>query len=303
MHPARRVEIRGSVRTICGMYKTLSAGAINVTVKSLAEGLAAAKTGGFEGLEVNAAEIADLVDQQGAAAVKQMFADAGICPAAFGLPVDWRTTEENWQRDLGKLPRLAKAAASIGTTRTATWIMPCSNERELAENRKFHVERFKPIASTLGEHGISVGLEFIGPKTLRDSQKFPFIYKMFDMLEMARDIGPNAGLLLDCWHWYTSGSTVEELKKLKASDVVYVHVNDAPAGVPVDSQVDQVRMLPAETGVIDIAGFLKALKAIGYDGPVTPEPFRKSLTELPSDEARLKLVGAAMNKIFALGGI
>src|SRR5256885_1922293 len=115
------------------MFKTLSPGAINVTAKNLAEGLAAAKIGGYQGLEFSAAEIADLVDQQGAAAVKKTFADAGVRPALFGLPVDWRTTEENWKRDLAKLGRLAKAAAAIGVARTATWIMPCSNERPFAE--------------------------------------------------------------------------------------------------------------------------------------------------------------------------
>ena len=63
------------------------------------------------------------------------------------------------------------------------------------------------------------------------------------------------------------------LKALTPAQVVYVHVNDAPAGVPIDEQMDGVRALPGETGVIDIAGFLKALQGIGYDGPVTPEPF------------------------------
>jgi len=285
------------------MFKTLSPGAINVTTKNLSEGLTAAKIGGFTGLEVGIPEIADLVDTRGATEVKKLFTDAHIKPAAFGLPVDWRTTEENWKRDLAKLDRYAKSAAAVGISRTFTWIMPCSNDRALAENRKFHIERFKPITQTLAEHGISVGLEFIGPKTLRDSQKHPFIYKMFDMLEMAKEIGPNTGLLLDCWHWYTSGGTVDEIRKLKAADVVYVHVNDAPAGVHVDKQMDNVRLLPGESGVIDIVGFLRALKAIGYDGPVTPEPFKKSLSELPNDQARLKTVGAAMDKIFDAAAI
>ena len=285
------------------MFKTLCAGAINVSTKTLEEGLAAARIGGFQGLEISAAEIADRVDQHGAAAVKKTFVDAGIRPAAFGLPVDWRTTEENWKRDLARLARHAKAAAAIGVSRTFTWIMPCSNDRPFAENRKFHVDRFKPIAQTLADHGVSVGLEFIGPKTLRDSQKFPFIHKMKDMLDMASDIGPNVGVLLDCWHWYTSGGTIDDIKKLKPQQVVYVHVNDAPAGVAIDQQIDNVRLLPGESGVIDIAGFLKTLKQIGYDGPVTPEPFKKELTELTSDEARLKVVGAAMEKIFKLAGI
>src|SRR4051812_45955333 len=135
------------------MFKTLSPGAINVTTKNLSEGLAAAKVGRFDGLEVDIAEIADLVDQEGAGAVKKMLAEADIRPAAFGLPVEWRTTEENWKRDLAKLDRYARAAAAIGISRTFTWIMPCSNDRPMAENRKFHVDRFKPIAQTLDEHG------------------------------------------------------------------------------------------------------------------------------------------------------
>ena len=84
---------------------------------------------------------------------------------------------------------------------------------------------------------------------------------------------------------------------------MYVHVNDAPAGVPVEEQLDNVRALPGETGVIDIAGFLQSLQAIGYDGPVVPEPFKKELADLPSDDARLETVGAAMDRIFRQAGI
>jgi sugar phosphate isomerase/epimerase len=281
------------------MYKTLSPGAIGVKAETIEAGLAAATLGGFGGLEVPATQIADAIDQRGVDAVKKQFAESRIRSAAFGLPTDWRSSEANWRRDLELLPRLAKSAAAIGITRTFTWIMPCSNDRPMAENRAFHVERFKPISKTLGEHGISLGLEFIGPKTLRDSQKYPFIYKMGDMLAMARDIGPNVGVLLDCWHWYTSGGTLDELKALKPEQVVYVHVNDAPRGVEIDQQLDNVRDLPGATGVIDITGFLQALQQIGYAGPITPEPFKKELGDLPNDQARLTKVGAAMNDIFA----
>ena len=73
----------------------------------------------------------------------------------------------------------------------------------------------------------------------------------------------------------------------------------APAGIATDDQRDNVRDLPGATGVIDIAGFLQALEAIGYDGPVTPEPFKKELSELPSDADRLRTVGETMRNIFA----
>ena len=93
-----------------------------------------------------------------------------------------------------------------------------------------------------------------------------------------------------------------ELQKLRKEDVVYVHVNDAPSGVPVDEQIDWKRRLPGETGVIDIAGFLKALKHIGYDGPVTPEPFDENLRKNLTNEAVQK-VGKALDKVWRQAGI
>ena len=281
------------------MYKALSPGAIGVRTANLEEAIAAAKTGGFEGVEYSAHEIADRVERQGAAGVLALFSKAGIHPAAFGLPTDWRGSEENWKQGLLELPRLAKAAQAVGGARTMTWIMPCSNERAFDFNYRFHVERFKPIARILADNDCLLGLEFIGPKTLRDSQKYPFVHTMEAMLRMAHDIGPNVGLLLDCWHWHTSHGTVEELRRLTPPQIAYVHVNDAPAGVDTDQQVDSVRDLPGATGVIDTAEFLKALQAIGYKGPVTPEPFQKELAALPDDTARLQTVGAAMTRIFS----
>jgi sugar phosphate isomerase/epimerase len=285
------------------MYTCLSPHAINVQANDLDQAIAAARIGGFEGLEIPAAHVADLIDQSGADAVRKKFADARIRPAAFGLPVEWRKDDDRWKTDLAKLPRLAKAAQLLGVKRTATWVLPMSNERELEENLRFHIDRFKPIAKILSDHDIRLGLEFIGPKTLRDSQKFPFIYRMFDMLHLGRKIGPNVGLLVDVWHLYTSRGTLDDLRKLKAEDVVYVHVNDAPKNIAIDDQLDNIRDLPGATSVIDIAGFLRTLKEIGYDGPVTPEPFKKELKDLPSDEARLRMVGKAMEEIFAKAGL
>ena len=285
------------------MFKTLSTGAIGCNPGDLNAALALAQLGGFKGLEIHAPAIADQIDRDGADAVRKRFTDARIRPAAFGLPVDWRSTEDNWRRGLDQLPRCAKAAADLGIQRCATWVMPCSNERTLEENIPFHIERFKPIADILARHHIRLGLEFIGPKTLRESQKHPFIHTMSDMLDLGQKIGPNVGLLLDSFHWYTSHATLDDIRALRAEQVVYVHVNDAAAGVEIDQQIDNIRDLPGATGVIDITGFLQALKQIGYDGPVTPEPFKKELKDLPDDGARVKQVGAAMDGIFAKAGL
>jgi sugar phosphate isomerase/epimerase len=285
------------------MYTALSAGAIGVHAGDLQNAIRLAAQHGFGGVEFNPSEVATLIDQHGVAYVKDLFAAANVRPAGFGLPTDWRGTEEKWRAELTALPRMAKAAAAIGCARTATWIMPCSNDRDWEENLAFHVERFLPIARVLAHEGVHLGLEFIGPKTLRESQKYPFVHTMAQMLDMAEQIGPNVGLLLDCWHWHTSYGTVDELHNLTAEQVVYVHVNDAPAGVPTDEQVDSVRALPGETGVIDIIGFLQALQTLGYDGPVVAEPFSKVLPTLPSDAERLQTVSTALDTILQKAGL
>jgi sugar phosphate isomerase/epimerase len=285
------------------MYKALFPWAVGLQASSLEQAIALAAKGRFRGVEFNAAEIAGLVEKRGVSYVTDQFSAVSVLPAAFGLPTDWRTSDESWRQGLEALPAQAKAAAQIGCIRTMTWIMPGDNSRTLEENRRFHIERFRPIAAILAAEGIRLGLEFIGPKTLRDSFKYPFIHTMEDMLAMGAEIGPNVGLLLDAWHWYTSHGTLEDLGRLKADEVVYVHVNDAPEGIPIDEQKDDRRALPGETGVIDIAGFLQTLHRIGYDGPVTAEPFKKELKDLPSDEARLSVVGASMDRIFQLAGL
>lgn len=285
------------------MYKAVSPGAIGVRPRDLNDAIVGARQAGFAGLEFNAVEVANLIDQHGVDHVRALFDAAGLRPAGFGLPTDWRGAEEKWRGNLAELPRLVQAAAAIGATRTTTWIMPCSNDRPFDENRAFHVERFTPIAQILADHGISLGLEFIGPKTLRDSQQYPFIHTMEEMLAMGAEIGPNVGLLLDAFHWYTSGSTVEALRLLRPEQVVYVHVNDAQAGRMPDEQIDNQRALPGETGVIDIAGFLQSLQQIGYDGPVVAEPFKPELNDLPSDEARLETISRSLDAIFKQAGI
>lgn len=77
--------------------------------------------------------------------------------------------------------------------------------------------------------------------------------------------------------------------------MVYLDVNDAPDGIPVDEQIDTVRRLRGETGVIDITGSLKALKESGYDGSATPEPFKKKLKEMPIQKA-VEKAGEALEK-------
>jgi sugar phosphate isomerase/epimerase len=126
------------------------------------------------------------------------------------------------------------------------------------------------------------------------------------MMKLAHDIGTgNVGLLLDAWHLFTSGGTLQDLDKITADDIVTVHVNDAPAGIPFDELADTVRCLPLETGVLDLVGFMRKLENLGYDGPVTTEPFNQRINTLAVEDpaAAARAVSEAMDQLWLASGL
>jgi sugar phosphate isomerase/epimerase len=284
------------------MFKNLSPGAVGIRA-TLPEALKLAKEAGFSGIDVSINEVAKLAAETSMDHVKGLFAQHGLKPGGWGLPVDWRKDDATFEAGLAQLPGQAKTGAALGCFRVPTWVLPYSDERPFKEQFAFLANRFRRMAVILKDHGCSLGLEFIGPKTLRNGYKHEFIYTMGGMLEMCDAVGTgNIGLLLDCWHWYTSHGTLDELRKLKAEQVVYVHVNDAPAGIPIDEQMDNVRCLPGDTGVIDLPSFLKILSDLGYDGPVTPEPFNQKVREMAAPDAA-RATYAALDGVWKKAGL
>lgn len=264
------------------MFANLSPGAIGIQT-DLSGSVDLAQRHGWTGCDLPVAEAARMATDQSFDEVAALFAQASVRPGGWALPFNWREPYDQEARTI--LGRQAALAAQLGCPRAYTWLMPASDDRPFRENFAYHVAQLRPIAQVLAEHGCRLGLEFIGPRTMRASHRYGFIYSPDAMLSLAAELGPNVGLLLDCWHWYTALGTLADVRALRGEDVIYVHVNDAPTGVRVEDQIDQVRRLPGATGVIDIVGFLQALREIGYDGPITPEPFDQQLTTLPADEA------------------
>jgi sugar phosphate isomerase/epimerase len=280
------------------MYKSLSPGAIGVGVDGLRAGLELARRHGFQGLHFSLQEAADLGVQQ----VLELAHGTGVRLSAWGFPLDFRAQEAAYQRSLEGLPALAAIAAGLDVRRTATWIMPGSEELTYEENFRFHVARLRPAAAILGEQGIRLGLEYVAPRTSWHGTKHPFAHTMEQMAELCSSVGENVGFLLDSWHWYCAGEDLTTLEQLVAAQVVDVHVNDAPAGVPLNEQVDNGRALPGETGVIDIGGFLRTLQGLGYDGPVMVEPFSATVNQLEPEDA-VAVTAAALDRVWRQAGI
>lgn len=281
------------------MFTNLNCGALGHKA-AFEEAVALAREFGFGGVDVDLAFAA----QHSAGRVKDLLAEHRLQPGGFGFGVAFREKDNDaaWAESLGRLAQEARLAAEIGCTRCATWVPPASEALPFRAAYERFLRRLKPAVEILAAHGLRVGLEFIGPRTLRAGKKHGFLYTMDGMRAACASLGPAAGLLLDCWHWHTCQATVTDLEQLEPGDVVCVHLNDAPKGLPVNEQIDNRRELPAATGVIDVAGFLGALQKLGYDGPVTVEPFNAAVRALSLKEA-VRATAESLERAFRQAGL
>ena len=220
--------------------------------------------------------------------------------AAAGLPVDFRQGDAEFDDGLAALPRQADALQAAGVTRVGTWLRPSSDTLTYMQNMKRTADRLRKVASVLQDRNLRLGLEYVGTKRNWTAMRYSFVHTMAETKDLIAEIGVrNVGIVLDSWHWWTSGETGSDIRTLSNSDVVSADLNDAPAGIERDEQYDNQRELPLATGVINIRDFLEALVDIGYDGPIRAEPFNRELREMDDDRAS-RITGQAMTRAFAL---
>jgi sugar phosphate isomerase/epimerase len=161
------------------------------------------------------------------------------------------------------------------------------------EHRKLVVQRLTAISEVLQKANLRLGLEFLGPLYMRQGSadgppRVPFIWTLPETLALAKDCGPNIGVILDVWHWHHSGGTIADIMAAEQSRIVHVHLSDArPA--PAEEVRDNHRVMPGE-GSIDLVAFLHALQKIGYADGVSPEPLGRIPEDMSAEEgARLGL--------------
>ena len=203
--------------------------------------------------------------------VKELFTERNLEIGSFGLPIDVYADEAVFQEELGKLEKRVELALALGAKSCCTWLWPSIDEPPVPYAARL-AKRFRLIANVLAPYGIRLGLEFVGPRHLRN-KAYPFVYTLKDTLEYIDGIGAsNIGLLLDSYHWYTTEGTIDDLLSLSPKQIVHVHVNDTDQA-PSDAH-DGERLLPGE-GVINLTGFFRALDNIHYTGPVSIEVLHK----------------------------
>ncbi|MGH9583905.1 MAG: sugar phosphate isomerase/epimerase family protein, partial [Bryobacteraceae bacterium] len=169
--------------------------------------------------------------EAGAEATNRLLHKLNVRPGAINFPVEFRKDEATFKAGLTELEASAPFAAAIHCPRMVTYIMS-SSDTPKDELRRIYKRRFTECARILARSDVRLGLEFLGPLEFRKKFRYEFIWRMPDMLEFAKECGPNVGLRVDTWHWYWAGATTEDLVRAGRERIVHIHFNDAPKETP-----------------------------------------------------------------------
>ncbi len=127
-------------------------------------------------------------------------------------------------------------------------------------------ESFAAICDLAAPHGLLVHIEFL------PFGGIPDLATAWAIVEAAGR--PNGGLTLDSWHFFRSGSTLDQLAQIPGERIHAVQINDAPAKPQADlfQETMTSRLLPGD-GDFDLTGFIRTLDRIGSTAPIGVEIF------------------------------
>lgn len=162
---------------------------------------------------------------------------------------------------------------SFGDVLDATWIqsrMTVDN----ATSRELYAEVAEHVASA----GLGLAFEyssFVPIQSLRQASDF--------VSEIATR-APRQALMIDTWHFYQCGDTLDRLRELDPSLFGYLQLDDALDPGP-DTRFDTLnrRTLPGR-GHLDLVGFMSVCNDLGLEGVVSIEVMSAELRQLDVDD-------------------
>jgi len=152
---------------------------------------------------------------------------------------------------VARAERMFELAAELQCRTVVTW--PGRGQVDLAAA----ASQFQELCRLAMPHGVRVGLEFEG-----QAEQISDVATAWQLVDAAD--APNGGLVLDSFHFYRGGSSVEMLEAVPGDRVLLVQLSDC-MDLPRHELEDRHRVYPGE-GAIGFEAVLGALSAKGYSG-------------------------------------
>jgi 2-keto-myo-inositol isomerase len=256
----------------------------------LATDLRAAKTAGFDYLEIWAAKLRSFLKERSTSELRHLFSHLGLSPLSINSieHVTFRDAAayESIKQECEELSRIA-AAIGCPCIVVVPGRLPSSGalrETVIAESIKVLNE----LCDIAANHNVTLAFEFLGQPDCS-----------VPTLDLAAEIvgkidRGNLGLVIDSFHFYAGSSTFEMIDALDPRLIQIFHINDAE-DLPREQLEDRHRLLPG-LGILPLREMMSAFRRIGYDKVASVEIFRPEYWERdPFELARDARIAAERN--------
>jgi 2-keto-myo-inositol isomerase len=164
---------------------------------------------------------------------------------------------------LDRLKTQCEMLATLGLVRT--YSTTATTIRPAADDYKAAADRVREVGEIGRQFHMTVMFEFVRQST--------FVSTLATLLPIVRAAGhPNAGVLFDCYHFWSGLNRLEDLDLLRPGEVKHVHFQDLP-DIPREMFDLTTRVMPGD-GVAPLTAILRKLAdQAGYAGPLSVELF------------------------------
>ena len=239
---------------------------------SLAEDIRAASAARFDYLEIWASKLRKFLASATTSDLKALFDERKLKPYSINSieRITFRDDEQH-ARLLKECEELCRIASSID----CPYIVVVPSPLPAGKTRADVMEESTRVLTELGgiaeQHGVALAFEFLG-------QTDCSVQRLDEAHEIVKRVArPNVGLVIDSFHFYAGGSSINSIEALDPQQLFIFHINDAE-DLPREQLEDKHRLLPG-LGILPLREIIGALRRIGYDGAVSIEIFRPEYWE------------------------
>jgi 2-keto-myo-inositol isomerase len=233
----------------------------------------AAKAAGFDYVEIWAAKLRAFLQHRTTTELKDLIAQTGVPPLSINSieHVTFRAGEA-YEAIKAECAELSRVAAEINCPFIV--VVPgklpggdVSRAEVVAES----VRVLSELCDIAARHDVALAFEFLG-QTDCSVQTLDLAHAIVRATNCK-----NLGVVIDSFHFYAGGSTIEMIEALDPNLIYVFHINDAE-DLPREQLTDSHRLLPG-LGILPLREMIAAFRKIGYDRVASVEIFRPEYWE------------------------
>lgn len=254
---------------------------------SLVEDIEAASAAGFEYLEIWAAKLRQFLKKGTTAELKSLLKARGVKPYSINSieHITFRDAEKQLAL-LDECEELCRIAAEIDCPYIIVVPSPLPDGQGRDEVIAESVRVLTQLSLIAAHYRVALAFEFLGQANC-SVQTLALADEI--VKEVARE---NVGLVIDSFHFYAGGSTIESINALDPARLFIFHINDAE-DLPREQLEDRHRLLPG-LGILPLKEIVAALERINYNRTASVEIFRPEYWERDPTQLAIDVRAATM---------